>query len=53
MVLSSLKKNSESAVSWPAFRLALPPAKLCSSHSSESRVVGTASIAAMVLMPPT
>ncbi len=46
-------KNSASAASWPNLTFAAPLANFCSSQISESRVAGTASIAAMVLMPPT
>ena len=50
--LLSLMKNSASAASWPKRMLNVSPND-CSSHSSESRVVGNASMLLMVLKPPT
>ena len=54
MALRPLRKNSVSAASCPTRTLGVAvPGSFCSSQSSDSRIVGTASISAIVLMPPT
>ncbi len=53
MLLIPAKKNSPSATSWPKRTLAAPFDTFCSNQSSDSRVAGIASIAAIVFNPPT
>ncbi len=51
--LLSLMKNSASAASWPKRTLKVSLNSFCSSHNSESRVLGSASMLLMVLKLPT